>query len=181
MAQFIAFDPNTEVNGATIMSITAGLGASAEHVLAAHGLDNLQADQWYPQQLWLDAFRDIASGTINAMLDLVSIGMKINERAHFPPDINSIESALQSIDVAYHMNHHGGEIGSYQYIRVSGTQIDLVCRNPYPCDFDYGLIYGTVQRFRLPRTPFVVEHDGTAPCRKRGADSCTYHVTWQKG
>ena len=181
MTQFIAFDPNTEVNGATIMSITDGLGASAGSVLTTHGLHNLQADQWYPQQLWLDAFRDIAATSVNAMLDLVNIGMKIPENALFPPDIKSIQSALESIDVAYRMNHRGGEIGSYQCISVGHSQMDMVCRNPYPCDFDYGLIYSMVRRFRPLKTQFVVQHDDTAPCRKKGADSCIYHVTWQQG
>ena len=74
------------------------------------------------------------------MLDLVSIGMKIPETAVFPPEIDSIDSGLNSIDVAYHMNHRGGEIGVYQATTVSKQQIDVLCRNPYPDYFDYGII-----------------------------------------
>ena len=66
------------------------------------------------------------------MLALVSIGMKIPETAVFPPGIDSIESGLNSIDVAYHMNYRGGEIGVYQATTVSERQIDVLCRNPYP-------------------------------------------------
>ena len=141
MAQFIAFDNQTEVNGSTIMSIAAGLGTPAHRILAAHGLGNIQASHWYPQQSWLDAFKEISAGTVNAMLDLVSIGMAVPENATFPPDVATIESALESLDVAYHMNHRGGEIGHYYCTAVNSKQVDLVCQNRYPCDFDYGLIY----------------------------------------
>jgi len=178
MAQFIAFDPNVEVNGTTILSVTAGMGEVAYPVLVANGLRNVARDEWYPQQAWLNVFKEIARVDGN-LLDLVSIGMAIPQNAIFPQEIDSIESALRSIDVAYHMNHRGGEIGHYHVQVVSDKQIDMVCENPYPCDFDYGIIYSMSRRFCPPSMYARVYHDESSPCRKHGGDSCTYHVIWE--
>jgi hypothetical protein len=177
MAQYIAFAPHVEVNGATVLSITAGMGSAALPILAAHGLAHVVRDQWYSQQAWLDAFQAIAS-LPGSMSDLVGIGMEIPRNAIFPSEIDSIEAALRSIDVAYHMNHRGGDIGHYQVAVVNDQQIDMICENPYPCDFDFGIIYSMARRFCSPGKVAHVFHDSDAPCRKHGADSCTYHVIW---
>jgi hypothetical protein len=177
MAQFVAFAPDVEVNGTTVMSIIAGMGETARPILSAHGFDDVQRDEWYSQQAWLDAFREIAQMR-SKTCDLVSIGMAIPQNANFPPDIDSIVSALQAIDVAYHMNHRGGEIGSYTASVIGDRQVDLVCQNPYPCEFDYGIIYGMARRFCPKDAHVQIRHDSDAPCRQKGAESCTYHVTW---
>jgi hypothetical protein len=178
MAQFIAFDPKVEAIGQAVMASLAGMGEAAKPFLKAHGLDDIQLAQWYLQQNWLDFLKDLADKKINAMPDMVSIGLKIPENALFPPEINSIPTALTALDVAYHMNHRNGEIGHYRAEVIGDSAIDMVCENPYPCDFDYGIIYGMVRRFRPTGVPFTVRHDDEAPCRKKGGDSCTYHVTW---
>jgi len=104
--------------------------------------------------------------------------MKIPENAIFPPNIDSVIAALQSIDVAYQMNHRGGEIGDYRAIVINDHNVDLICNNPYPDDFDYGIIYGMARRFCPKDLQFTVYHDNDAPCRKTGGDSCTYHVVF---
>jgi hypothetical protein len=57
--------------------------------------------------------------------------------------------------------------------------MDPVCRNPYPCDFDYGLIYSMGRRFCQKNAQFTVYHDAELGCRKKGANSCTYHMIWK--
>lgn len=176
MAQYVAFDESVEVNGQTILATLAGVGEAVRPILDKHGLGSLQPDQWYPQQAWLDVLRDIHEGNF---LNLVGIGMKIPENAKFPPDIDSVESALRLLDTAYHMNHRNGEIGHYRYQPVGDHAIDVICDNPYPSDFDYGIIYGLVKRFRPTGSDFKVVREG-APCRKKGDERCIYHVTWGK-
>ena len=46
---------------------------------------------WYPQQAWLNAFREIAQ-TIGAST-LHQIGLSIPGSAKFPPGVNPIEKA----------------------------------------------------------------------------------------
>jgi hypothetical protein len=54
----------------------------------------------------------------------------------------------------------------------------MVCHNPYPSDFDQGIIYAVARKF-APKGDFPsVKLDETAPTRKKGGDSCTFLVTW---
>jgi hypothetical protein len=178
MTQFVAFDSNVEVSGAAILSFVAAMGRQILPVLAKHGITDPQPDQWYPQQAWLDSFRELAQGDFSSTLDLVNIGMKIPQSAIWPPEVQTIKDALASIDAAYHMNHRHGEIGCYRATEVGPREMEILCENPYQCDFDYGIIYGTARLYMPVGGGLIVEHDDEAPCRKRGDDSCTYHVKW---
>jgi len=179
MAQFKAFSANVEVNGETVLSVVDGMGAMKHMVtsiLEEAGIRNPKPGQWYKQQSWLDAFKKI-SGSVGPNT-LSQIGQKIPENAKFPPDINTIEKALGAIDVAYHMNHRGGEIGHYSFKPEGPNQVTLECANPYPCDFDRGIITAMARRFAPAGNAVKVTHDDAKPCRKKGAESCTYHVSW---
>jgi len=179
MAQFKAFSPTVQVNGETVLSVVEGLGAfkpTALQILADNGIKDPQPGQWYSQQAWLDAFKTISEKL--GQVTLYSIGLKIPETAKFPPAIDSIEKALASIDVAYHMNHRMGEIGNYKYEATGEKSARMVCTNPYPCDFDRGIIEAVAKRFRPKGALVRVKHDDSAPCRKQGAESCTYLIEW---
>jgi hypothetical protein len=54
----------------------------------------------------------------------------------------------------------------------------MVCANPYPCDFDRGIVEAMAGRFRPQGSVPVVRHDGAQPCRKTGGESCTYLIRW---
>jgi hypothetical protein len=194
MAQFKAFAQGVDVNGESVFSVVEGMGtfkAKAFDILSKNGISQPKAGEWYSQQAWLNGFREI-SETVGAST-LFLIGKKIPENAQFPPDIDNIEKALQSIDVAYHMNHRlAGEllfnpltgsmkegIGHYVYVKMSEKKAKIICNNPYPCDFDRGIIEAMAKRFKPFESLFAkVAHDDAAPCRKKGADSCTYFVEW---
>jgi hypothetical protein len=179
MAQFKAFASGVQVNGETVYSIIDGMGAfkqSALKILAQNNIADPKPGQWYSQQDWLNAFKTI-SDTIGSQT-LFMIGKKIPENAKFPPEIDHIEKALGAIDVAYHMNHRFGEIGTYGFKKTGDHTATMVCKNPYPCDFDRGIVTAMATRFKPAGSMPVVTHDDGAPCRKKGADSCTYHVKW---
>jgi hypothetical protein len=180
MAEFQAFEPGVEVIGRTVYTIVAAMGVTrslALLILRQNGIDNPQPAEWYSQQAWLDAFRDISRQLGGP--SLWKIGLKIPENAIFPPEIDSLEGALRSIDVAYHMNHRGGEIGHYTLQEFGANSAVMVCNNPYPCDFDRGIIEAMANRFRPhPGSAVRVAHDDSQPCRKTGGDACTYLLSW---
>jgi hypothetical protein len=179
MAQFKAFAPGVEVNGQTVLSIVEGMSTfkrCALQILADCGISDPQPGRWYPQQAWLDAFETIAKSVGHATL--FQIGKKIPENADWPPGIDTIEKALASIDVAYHVNHRGGEIGHYTFQVTGDRSGKMVCHNPYPCDFDRGIIETIARKFAPAGTLVLVEHADLQPCREKGADSCTYFVYW---
>ena len=180
MTQFKAFASGVEVNGETVLSVIDGMGTfreSALKTLAEHNIVNPQPGKWYLQQSWLDAFKAISErqgGTT-----LLAIGRKIPENAQWPPEIDALEKALASVDVAYHMNHRGGEIGNYRFDKTGDKSGKMICNNPYPCEFDRGIVDAVARKFKPQGVAMVnVVHDNSKPCRKNGADSCTYLITW---
>jgi hypothetical protein len=181
MAQFVAIDPKVEVNGQTVLSVVDGMGVfagSAKQILQENGIDDPKPGEWYPQQAWLDSFKKIAESI--GERTLFQIGMKIPENADFPPEIDNIEKALSAIDVAYHMNHRNGDIGNYKFTKTGDRSGVMVCDNPYPSDFDRGIIEAMAKKFR-PKDSLSapkVELDPNKETRKNGADSCTYNISW---
>jgi hypothetical protein len=192
MSQFQALEQGIEVNGQTILSVVKGASvfeSTARKILAKYGLEKAKdlPDAWYPQQAWLDTFHEIQN--VIGKKTMFIIGKKIPESAVFPPHIKSVEDALAAIDVAYHLNHRkNGQvmfdletgkmldgIGHYEFKPGGGFSGTVVCKNPYPCSFDRGIITTMADRFSAGAN---VTHDDSAPCRETGADSCTYQVTW---
>jgi len=190
--QFKVIEPGIEVNGQTVQSIVDGFGivkSLATKPLRDAGLpEEIKPDGWYSQEKWLKAFETIAK--IYGSNTLLTIGLKIPKNAIFPPFVKDIETAIQAIDIAYHMNHRkNGKvmfdektgqkqegIGHYGYKKISGeNMIVCECNNPYPDDFDKGIITCMAQKF-MPNAD--VRHDDSKPCRKQGANSCTYIITW---
>jgi hypothetical protein len=196
--QFKPFEPGIEAYGASIEAIVEAFKlfpSVALKRLVAAGIGTMQGknmvverDAWYSQEKFLSAFENIAKEV--GPRALFQYGQHVPKHAPFPPSINDIHSAMGSMDAAYHMNHRKNGrvmfdpatgtmlegIGHYGYSPVPGERkIISVCENPYPCDFDRGILTYLAVRFeRLAR----VAHDDTKPCRRAGADSCTYIVTW---
>lgn len=197
--QFKAFEPGIEVSGEALGAIIDGFRkypTIAAKYLTKHGfiktpdggIDSIDRTAWYPQQSWLSAFEGITNEI--GVNSLYAIGRMIPENAIFPPHINDVHSGIRSLDAAFHMNHRKGGvvmfdpqtgmmlegIGHYGYEAVSDdNRIVCVCENPYACDFDRGIVAAMAARFE-PGSKTV--HDNDAPCRKKGADSCTYIVWW---
>lgn len=193
MAQFKSFDPKVEVNGQTVLSVVAGMGHfkdQALKILADNKIANPAEGQWYPQQAWLDAFK-VISEKIGAAT-LLQIGKSIPEHADWPPTVKTIEDALGSVDIAYHMNHRIGTtplfdpsngsmkegIGHYRFEKTGDRSGKMMCENPYPCDFDKGIVEAVAKKFK-PSDSLMVKVDHTSgDCRKNAGEKCTYTITW---
>ena len=181
MPQFEAIDPAVEVHVKAIVSIVNAVDIGQEtrlKILKKHGIDPF-IGEWYPQQKYLDAFKEISENIGDRTLFM--IGKSIPEYAEFPPHIDNLEKALASIDVAYNMNHRGGRIGRYQlveFLEEDRTAV-IVCDNPYPSEFDRGIITTMLRRFR-PEDSIKSEviRDLSKESRVDGHESCTYNITW---
>jgi len=103
--------------------------------------------------------------------------MRISERLKLPPEINNVEKAFQWIDDAYRINHRG-DIHSHKKFINSGEKTGyVICETPYPCELDTGYLKGLINRL-ASGSEIEVLHVSTEPCRKNGANSCTYYVKW---
>ncbi len=177
MTQFQVFENGVQVNGVSVLVIVKGMEhfkKKALQILEENGIKNPKPVEWYLQQSLLNAFKAISEDI--GPHALYAIGTKVPENAEFPPDINSLEKALESIDTAYHMNHRGGKIGNYNLHKSPDGAFQLTCNNPYPCEFDRGIIEGIARKFTPKWHYLIVKHDDSAPCRDKGDESCTYLI-----
>lgn len=183
MAIYEAFDRNVEVNGQTVlMIIEEAMGLFSDDyrnraftALAEEGISEPAPDEWYPQQAWLNAFETIANDLQPHVLN--RLGEELPNVADWPNDFDSVPAGLQSIGDAYQRNHRGGEIGTYQFNQIDDQTGEVTCNNPYPCQFDRGLIRGVAQKY-APVDSFVFVEESGATCRRNGDDTCTYTVHW---
>jgi hypothetical protein len=197
--QFKVLEPGIEVSGDCLGSMVDGFKkypSVAAKYLTKHGLlktvagktGEVDRSAWYPLESWLAAYEGIAKEV--GPNSLYACGRSIPENAVFPPFVTDIYSGIASIEIAYHMNHRKNGtvmfnpetgqklegIGHYQSQPVEGERrIVCVCENPYPCDFDRGIVAAMANRFEASARTV---HDNGAPCRKKGAESCTYAILW---
>jgi hypothetical protein len=196
--QFRAFEPGIEVFGQALSFLvtgfrilpSTGLGYLARFgftKLGADGKPTFDVDGWYSHEDWLRCFeaiqKDIGENTV------FEIGKNVGANAQYPVPVADLHAGMALLDGGYHFFHRKrgrqmfdpatGQmtegIGHYGYKKEGDRRVVSVCNNPYPCAFDHGIVTGVAQRFQ-PRAR--VDHDPGASCRKKGADSCTYVITW---
>jgi len=179
MKQFISSSKAVEVNAETIYTFIDALGDfkyNAVNILKKFGIENVKPGNWYNQQAWLNSFKEISKNCGNTTLYLV--GFKIPDNALFPKDINTVQDALYAINIAYHMNHRGGEIGNYNYEKKTDSSGVMICNNPYPDSFDLGLITSVVRKFNKFKTKERIIINQTKPTRNRGGLSTEFLICW---
>lgn len=194
MAEYKVFEDNIETLGGGVMAFIAGaIGQSQRsNILKKHGIDPPDPDAWYDMQSFLDAYKELGD-TIGGM-NLFQIGKMVTEKAPFPP-MEGLEDALNSINVAYHMNHRKngkpmfnpatGEmtegIGHYKVIKFDATAKEAMIwsNSPYPSRFEEGVITQIVRMFK-PKDSirYSIVLDETKETRKSGGESNTYLIKW---
>lgn len=180
MAQFVAHHHTAEVSGSSMLPIIQSIGEIAAPVLHAHHLDHVQPDEWYPQQEFLDVFYDLSQGSYQATFNLVAVGMRIGDQAQFPPEVDSIEAILHTLDASYHRNNRD-QVGGWDVYATAPNEMICISSTPYPADLEYGMVYSLVRRFRPVGVNFTVYHEPDIegePNRKNGGDRCMYRVVW---
>ncbi len=186
MAEFISYEPdNTQVLGEVIesfaLALPEDLQSFAAQALTKQGIVDIKADEYYPAQSFLWAMKEVAQSAGRNMM--TRIGERIAMRVETPEGFDSLQSALEGLDTAYHQKYRGGEIGHWNYVHHG--KVDNFIRgvmtssNHYCCAFDRGVLEGFAKRFRPEGVMDVlVRHDDNGPCRKNGADSCVYVISW---
>jgi hypothetical protein len=149
---------------------------------------SFEEGKWYPIEKGLLLYSKVMEQVGPRTLKI--IGSKITESAVFPPQIQDIHSALQSINIAYHMNHRKNGIvmfdpltgrkldgiGEYKAESIPGEKkIIFYSENPYPSEMDEGLILGMAKRFESTANIVLVSENTS---RRNGGESCEFHVTW---
>jgi hypothetical protein len=174
------FAPDAQVLGKTLLSSISGLPSFAQknmlQLLEQEGIKEVDLDDWQSLTIALAFYAQVAVNFgPNTIFDL---GKAVPEKAIFPPGIDSIETALQSIDVAYNMNHRNGYVGFYKVVSHDSEKKELImhCYNPYLCDFDRGLITAMARKFASGVRVVV---DESKPSKKKGGDESWYIISYR--
>lgn len=151
----------------------------------------LDEKEWFEAEIVIKSYHQVLNlyGEMNTFL----MGKAIIENAEFPP-IENLKEGLESINIAYHMNHRlNGNvmfnpqtgkitegIGHYNLTEFneSNKTAVMVCDNPYPSKFDEGIITQIVRKFKPTGSTAEIKLDLTKETRKDGAKSCTYLIKW---
>jgi hypothetical protein len=165
MKKYVA-TPGAEVIGSAMQNFFVTIGGSevkpfVEEVLANYQVKVIQNDQWYPHQLSLDIFRLIAEQHPQPTEQLMALGIAYTETATFPPENNSILSALTALALTYHLNiRHVPQAEGYEVTLLSSNHIQVRDLNPFPHPTVYGFIWGIAKRFRKTQDilPVMQQH-----------------------
>jgi hypothetical protein len=157
---------------------TEGVLPTFEKYMKQYGYDSTDIDTeaWYPLQLYFDICKDLKENAENFLI-LVAIGTKVIESAQFPPEINSVATAMKMLMDTHHMNlKNVPEHDGYHSLDVSEDRVTFVEQTSFPHDVMYGYIHGLAKRYTPEgKTPFV-EREYLNPENPDG-DGAKYLVT----
>lgn len=193
MAEYKTFESGIEAGGNELPIVALGSLSKNQRqsIIERYGLQTNNG-AWNDLQSLLNALKEVEE-TIGEM-NLFLIGKSIIEGTSFPP-MDGLKNALESIDVAYHMNHrkngkvmfdpNSGQmmegIGHYKVTKFdeASREAVMVCQTPYPSKFEEGLIVQVVRTFKPKdsiKTKVVL--DETKETRRKGGETCTFKISW---
>jgi hypothetical protein len=172
--------PQVEVQGHVVKALLDSVEIVRPEVLrilGTHGITASSPRPWYPLADVLCCLRDVQARV--GLVTVRAIGQQVPKHTAFPPHITSFAMALFQMNAAYRTNHRGeGDIGGYHHEPVDGQSSRMRCDNPYPCEFNQGVLESLHSRFSgrgSLRLRIAHEPGG---CRSRGDAACTYHLKW---
>lgn len=166
-----------EYSGAALYPFMLGLGESrsvVDKILADAGVDAIDPEAWYDftwaEEFYLAVQRALGPEVVN------QCGKLMIESAHYPPEINSVETLLPAIGAWYSFHARGPNVGTIV------CEMDAEDRSAtldwstgrFPCLFCQGIVEGACTRYGVKP---LIEH-GAGGCRDQGAATCIYHVSW---
>jgi hypothetical protein len=181
--KFIA-TPGAEVIGSAMQNLFVSMNREdfanfVEQVLTKYGVKSLDNNTWYPHQLSLDIFKMIEVNHKNASENLVALGMAYVETATFPPEINTVFTALSALSLTYNLNiRNVRQDEGYVVKKITENHIQIEDRNPFPHDTVYGFIWGISKRFRAHRDVFPTIKRTFFNAADPNADGALYDVTF---
>jgi len=181
MTQWRVFNPDHEFLGQVLIDLANAVGS--DEILPyyqKHGLTDISAKAWYPQQKLVDIYNDLECSKSGSMFDLVSIGITEAEQAVVPPIFESLPllTILQKSMEVLKLNNRGTDPGDIQCEAITDKHVRLTLRVTTPDNLWYGIVYGFVRRFIPKGTHFKVYFDKDIARREFGGDVTIIHVVW---
>jgi hypothetical protein len=144
--EFKAFSEDVQVIGGGIISFINAFSQKdlALKILSKHGIDNVQSEEWYSQQSYFDAMKELEE--IIGSLMLTKVGLKIVDNVKLQ-GADNIFDFFNNVDASYKMNNKGDTKSYYKLTEKGENYLILETNNPYPDSFDHGLYEGFAKKF----------------------------------
>lgn len=181
MVNFRLFHPDTEVVGQMVIDFEQAINSkNFLPILKEYGLDNVNADDWYSGQAWLDVLSAVANSKEN-FLSLVSIGMKQIDNVEFPPEFDDmiVEDVFRELNPVYQSYYRGTDVGEIKIEKVNDNHLKVILRVFEPDNIWYGNVYQLVKRFNKTGKSFTVSFDDQLTRRDKGGDQTIIHVKFR--
>jgi hypothetical protein len=171
--------PGSMVAGGFIIGAVEALGAFKEtgyHILSDSGLKDPKFDQMYPMQIFCDFFESISTKVGTATLS--TMGKNVGASFPLPPELDSVEKFLNTIDSQYKYGTKGLGIDDGWKVKLTGANsATAVFTGPLPDNFIRGLIE-SMGRKVSKTNKMNVAIDPTQPSIDKGEKSVTLLCTW---
>ncbi len=183
MAEYKASSPTLEIIGGMIVSIWAAFPENFQKmirgILSKHGVADINPQDWYLLQPALDTLKEIEEKFGHHILS--QVGEQAALRAPLPPEIKTFKECMSALNVTIQKMHRGGSPGGYQVEEEKGQgfiRYRVTASTPFPCSLTRGYLESFARRFAPEGVrDIVITHDENLPCRRNGAETCTYVIT----
>lgn len=154
--QYTSFDPEAKVIGQAMLGFRAVIDTKdIMPLLLKYGLADIQPDQWYPLQKWLDVLNELSQtpDKMSTMLIFIDIGCKVANNIFLPEEVltfidqNGFVAFMVAFASSTYYRDHQGYVGKHQVEKISDNHFKMTLQTPYPPDFWYGLCHGLATRF----------------------------------
>ncbi len=179
-----SYDKNVEISGKIISDFLNAfsnyLQSQAQAIMENYGIGKPDQTKWYPQQKWLDALKEISEKFGDEIV--YETAKEMQSKHEYPEHINSLELALMYLNMYYHENHQGGEIGNYILLGYDSEnrKASLECITPYPDSFNRAIITALAQNFKPEGAVTIyVRENQLLPQRGTGGAQTTFNILWK--
>lgn len=144
-----ASSPDAKVLGAAFVAFFQHVRSQeTQAVMAKLGLEAVEPDKWYPQQLFLDFYRIAEADPDILSENFVAIGMKFAETIPFPDDITTVKEALYVLNDMNETIHQNTPPQERWLVEDKDDNTIIVKYNmPYHEDAAYGYLWAIAKRF----------------------------------
>lgn len=180
MTRYMAFDPESEVIGASALAFITNMNHDdMEAILEKHGLNQIEPQQWYPVQSILDVMSDISKEG-DASSNLVAIGMEASELGlkRLPDHFRSLSlfEFLGIYDNWYKEVHRNTKTGYVKTEQVDENYLIIRAKLPYPDDLLYGIFFSYARNLAPQGKSISLSYDAEIQRRDEGGEETTFHL-----
>src|SRR5262245_13259408 len=132
--KYVAASPDVEILGGVLLGLLQATEIeNIDSLLQKYGLDEIDANKWYPQQLVLDFYKAVASSEFNSSQNLTEIGTQMIDSTPLQSADNSIKGAIENLDVlTKHVMRNAPEEEKFSIHTSRPGYLLVISNQPYP-------------------------------------------------